>query len=229
MNDEYICTTFNIVNAMTDPDTSGRRARKRTKTLDLIAETAIRLFQSLGYEAVTMEQIAVEADVAKGTLYNHFPTKEAVLAHWIHAQLAIDMARLQPLIVQQPKFVPAISVMFDASAAWCEAHRDWIAPYLRFRLLSFEAVEREDGARPSDQIDGFAMLISRGQHAGELRDDLDASQLATLLHHLYLGALMRWLVTPGLVLQKEFAAVVKLFVDGAARPFDLVAKSRRKS
>src|SRR5581483_1881072 len=26
-----------------------------------------------------MEQIAAEADVAKGTLYNHFPTKEALL------------------------------------------------------------------------------------------------------------------------------------------------------
>ncbi|CAE6721196.1 TetR/AcrR family transcriptional regulator [Paraburkholderia haematera] len=213
---------------MTDSDTPDRRAKKRARTLDLLAETAIRLFKSHGYEVVTMEQIAVEADVAKGTLYNHFPTKEAVLAHWIHAQLAIDRVHLQPLIERQPDFEAAISVMLDASAAWCEAHRAWIAPYLRFRLLSFEATEREDGAPPSDHVDGFVMLISRGQHTGELRDDLAASHLATLLHHLYFGALMRWLITPGLVLREEFAAIVKLFVEGAARPRTPTVK-RRKS
>ncbi len=44
-----------------------------------------------GYESVTMEQIAAAADVARGTLYNHFPFKEAVLAYWIHGQLAKDL------------------------------------------------------------------------------------------------------------------------------------------
>jgi TetR/AcrR family transcriptional regulator, regulator of autoinduction and epiphytic fitness len=212
---------------MTDFDPPGRRARKRANTLDSLAENAIRLFQAHGYEAVTMEQIAFEADVAKGTLYNHFPTKEAVLAHWIHAQLAIDMAQLAPCIEREPHFLPAISVMLDASATWCEAHRAWIEPYLRFRFQSLTATEREEGASPSDHIDGFAMLISRAQHAGELRDDLAASHLATLLHHLYLGALMRWLVAPELDLREEFAAIVKLFIDGAGRPLVPIVKSRK--
>ncbi|OAJ57138.1 TetR family transcriptional regulator [Paraburkholderia ginsengiterrae] len=213
---------------MTDSDTPGRRARKRASTLDALAENAIRLFHSHGYEAVTMEQIALEADVAKGTLYNHFATKEAVLAHWIHAQLAIDMAHLGPRIEREPHFAPAISVMLDASAAWCEAHRAWIAPYLRFRFLSFTGVEREAGtSSPSDHIDGFAMLIGRAQHTGELRNDLAASHLATLLHHLYLGALMRWLATPELDLQEEFAAIVKLFIEGAACPSAPTVKSRK--
>ncbi|HEX7909339.1 MAG TPA: TetR/AcrR family transcriptional regulator [Paraburkholderia sp.] len=212
---------------MPDSDTPGRRARKRANTLDSLAEKAIRLFQSHGYETVTMEQIALEADVAKGTLYNHFPTKEAVLAHWIHAQLAIDMAHLGPRIESEPHFAPAISLMLDASAAWCEAHRAWIAPYLRFRFQSFTGVERETGASPSDHIDGFAMLISRAQHTGELRNDLAASHLATLLHHLYLGALTRWLATPELDLRDEFAAIVKLFIEGAARPSAPTVKNRK--
>ena len=74
----------------------GRRERKRQEKLDHIAETAHRLFEAHGYEAVTMEQLAVAADVAKGTLYSHFPVKEAVLAHWLHMQLEQDLEQLLP-------------------------------------------------------------------------------------------------------------------------------------
>lgn len=54
-----------------------RRDRKRLQTLNHLASAAMRLFERDGFKAVTMERIAAEADVAKGTLYNHFPTKEA--------------------------------------------------------------------------------------------------------------------------------------------------------
>jgi TetR/AcrR family transcriptional regulator, regulator of autoinduction and epiphytic fitness len=42
---------------------------------------------------------SAEADVAKGALYNHFLTKEAVLAGGIHDQLGRD---LEPLMTQLP-------------------------------------------------------------------------------------------------------------------------------
>ncbi len=59
----------------------GRRERKRQDLADRVASIAFDLFESQGYEAVTMEQVAGEADVAKGTLYKYFPVKEALLAH----------------------------------------------------------------------------------------------------------------------------------------------------
>lgn len=204
---------------MAAPDIPGRRARKRAQTLDLLARTAMGLFEAQGYDAVTMEQIAAGADVAKGTLYNHFPTKESVLAHWIHMQLAADLGHLQPEVEQQASFRPAISLLLDASAAWCEAHRAYLSPYLRFRFLSLEAAPpQEEAVQASDMTDVLGLLIALGQRSGELRDDLDAAHLASLFHHLYLGALMRWLTLPGRTLREEFGVVVTLFVEGSARP-----------
>ena len=52
------------------PIEAGRRERKRIQTLDHLAATAFSLFEQHGYDAVTMEQIAAQADVSKGTLYN---------------------------------------------------------------------------------------------------------------------------------------------------------------
>jgi len=58
---------------------TGRRERKKLETRKLIVTTAIRLFLAQGYERTTVAQIAAEADVARKTFFNHFPSKEDVL------------------------------------------------------------------------------------------------------------------------------------------------------
>jgi TetR/AcrR family transcriptional regulator, regulator of autoinduction and epiphytic fitness len=201
-----------------EAQTLGRRERKRTQTLDRIARTAFELFGTHGYESVTMEQIAAEADVARGTLYNHFPTKEAVLAHAIHAELAEDLERVLPEIARRPTFKSAVGRILDESASWCQKHRDYLHPYLRFQFLQIGLQEAaNESASPNDMVGAYAQLIERAQRSGELRADMSAEQLATLLHHLYLAALLRWLGNSRLELQDEFAAVLKLFLHGACR------------
>ncbi|MBR8157852.1 TetR/AcrR family transcriptional regulator [Burkholderia cenocepacia] len=202
---------------MTIPtDDPGRRARKRIQMLAHLAATGARLFDAHSYEAVTMEQIAAEADVAKRTLYNHFPTKEAVLAHWLEGELARDLAHLQRDVARRKTFASRMGCVLDASAAWCEQHPVYLLAYLRHRFLSIGAAELERaGENGSDIALVWEQLISAGQQAGELNAALRPDQLATWFHHLYLAAMLRWLTVPGLSLKREFQSVAKLFIEGA--------------
>jgi AcrR family transcriptional regulator len=52
----------------------------KTATRQRILEAARRLFISNGFETATTRDIAHAAGIASGTLFNYFPTKEAVLA-----------------------------------------------------------------------------------------------------------------------------------------------------
>jgi AcrR family transcriptional regulator len=57
-------------------DQPGLRERKKQQTWGLIAQTAHRLFQEHGFDAVTVADVAREADVSRKTVFNYFPTKE---------------------------------------------------------------------------------------------------------------------------------------------------------
>lgn len=54
----------------------GLRERNATRTREHIVSAAIDLFVEQGYDATTMEQVAVRAEVGTSTLYRYFPTKE---------------------------------------------------------------------------------------------------------------------------------------------------------
>ena len=77
----------NIIPIQSDKNPRADAIRNRRLLLD----TALRLFQEQGVEAVTMSAIAKEADVGKGTLYRHFADK----ADLCHALLDEDMREFQ--------------------------------------------------------------------------------------------------------------------------------------
>src|SRR5262245_64316436 len=59
-----------------------RRERKKERTRQEIYRAAMELFVARGFEAVTVEDICHAADVAKGTFFLHFPTKDTLLLEY---------------------------------------------------------------------------------------------------------------------------------------------------
>ena len=57
----------------------GRRERKKRRTRQAIVGAAFTLFAERGFEAVTVTEIADQADVARATLFSYFPTKESIV------------------------------------------------------------------------------------------------------------------------------------------------------
>lgn len=57
----------------------GRREKRKQEIRTRIEDAAYELFKRQGIEDTSIEQICVEADVARRTFYGHFPNKHALL------------------------------------------------------------------------------------------------------------------------------------------------------
>ena len=71
---------------------------------DRILETADRLFYGQGLRAVGVDTIAAEIGISKRTLYNHFPSKDALIVAYLQRRL-----RLVPTSTKPPSTPAAAS------------------------------------------------------------------------------------------------------------------------
>ncbi|MDK9695072.1 MAG: TetR/AcrR family transcriptional regulator [Siculibacillus sp.] len=70
------------------PYSSDHKARTRAR----IVEAALKLFNSIGYEATTIDRVMAEAGLTRGGFYSHFATKEALFAAAVAAAGRTDLA-----------------------------------------------------------------------------------------------------------------------------------------
>jgi AcrR family transcriptional regulator len=75
----YILNMFDL-NAFKNTLAGGVLPTKAELTRFKILETALRLFREQGFDATTMRDIAAACDMAVGTAYHHFESKEAIVS-----------------------------------------------------------------------------------------------------------------------------------------------------
>lgn len=61
------------------PDNATRKEREWLAREQLILNTAQKILQQHGFHSLTMERIAAEIEYSKGTVYNHFSSKEEII------------------------------------------------------------------------------------------------------------------------------------------------------
>lgn len=157
------------------PPQEGLRARKKDETRRRIAEAAMALFRSRGFEATTLDDIAKAAHVSKRSFFDYFPSKEDVVFAWqdqFRTELVTEVAarpRTETHIVAAERAFIAALGRYDLADAMSHARLMHDAPALRARdHLKYEALERDlgdalmkrsNGARDELRIRLIAMLM----------------------------------------------------------------------
>ena len=171
----------------------GLRERKKRETAERIYRAALKLFRQRGYDATTVEEIAQAADVAKGTFFNYFPTKDAVLGylgqrqmHLVYEAIAAkgDFAMLP--VYEQLAFV------FDTLAAGIQDEREFV------HIVSLEVYRSasafSDATGSARQLYELLVgIVRRGQEHGELRTTALAESMALIMMATYFYTFFAWL------------------------------------
>ena len=152
-------------------------ARNRSKLL----VAATRAFEQHGPEA-SLEDIAKSAGVGIGTLYRHFPTREALLE-------AVFRDRIDGLSALGDELLRAPDA-FDALSSWLRAHLSnasacqGLAGSVVIELLDVDGDEGEHEPACAQMRAIGAQLLERAQADGTARADVDAEDLVRLVNAL---------------------------------------------
>ncbi len=81
--------------------TTGRREREKARRREDILQAAREVFFRNGFGRATVDDIAAQAEVSKGTVYLYFESKEAILAHLVLEGLEILSDELETAYAPQ--------------------------------------------------------------------------------------------------------------------------------
>src|SRR5690349_10879115 len=164
-------------------------AEERAATRQRILDAAIEAFRKRGFESTTTRDIAAAADIATGTLFNYFATKEAIV-EFLAAE-ALDKAKSH-----FKKESPA-GDLAEALFAYIAAELRQLKPLRKFITPLFEtAFSPLTAARQSDS--GNNLRSEHIETVGELVHKHGFPELSPVTLQvywtLYIGVLSFWAV-----------------------------------
>ena len=133
-------------------------------TLDPVLESAIDVFEELGYHGATMRLIAAGADISVAGIYHHYPSKQHLLVALVNIAHA-DLARRLDAAGDGVDAVTAFANMVEALTLF-HVERRALALVLATELRRLEEPNRTHLQASMAQIEG--RLLDTARRAAEL-------------------------------------------------------------
>ncbi len=204
-----------------DAANPSRTERKKEVTKKKIISVAMQLFQKHGYEATTMEQIADTVDIAKGTLYNYFPVKEAILGEYIQRSFqdknAARIVRLRELPDTRSRMIFIINDLIPVTTA----QKEIVEKFLIYRVQNILSLHKAENEKTGIQL-LVEEILFLGQKAGEIRADLPSGILEDQFEFVFIEVVKQLARQPDtLKPDPMIERCVDLYLNGAlTRKFD---------
>jgi len=170
-----------------------RHDRRKAETKARILKVAVDLFLAQGYEKTTVEQITAKADVAKGTFFNHFPTKEAVLCFLGEMRVEMLQEMLSREVSNLQNSKEKIQRVFHILSEENERNKEMTALITR-EMFSKKLISMNEEKESQRLLkDALVLILIEGQQSGEFRSNFQPEHAANLMVSSYFYTLFQWL------------------------------------
>lgn len=199
-----------------------RTERKKEATKKRIISVAMDLFSKQGFEQTTVEQIAEEADIAKGTIYNHFPVKEAIICEHVQRIIREQGPEVLSQIRQLPDTRSRLITVLRKSMDWMNVNlnNDIYEKYFIYRMQTIVYSIKDQSLRSG--VSGvLEEILELGKEAGEIRQDVSSVVLAGHLETIASFTAIGWVTRPEcFAINEAIEMNVDIFLNGVKRNSD---------
>jgi len=172
------------------------REKKKLETKNKIFEVSGRLFKEKGFENTTVDEITKEAGIAKGTFFNYFPTKEALLMYFGEQKEELIYDLIEKETIKSIPIKEKIQNLLVFLAKSYEKDKELT------KLLMFEYHRNimHIGLKPDEPKTSIHRLskilfdfLEEGVKKGEIKNHIDVRKAAENLTAIYFHSLIVWL------------------------------------
>ena len=150
-----------------------------------IQDAALRVIARKGMSAATVQEIADEAGVAKGTIYLYFRDRDELIEKTFEAAIGQFMARIDAVIEQDIPFDQKVRAIIAAKVNFFATNREFFRLYLSLRMPEAQspaARRKHHECRPEyrERVQKFAGVLKEAMDRGEIRE-IDPYRLALVI------------------------------------------------
>jgi TetR/AcrR family transcriptional regulator, cholesterol catabolism regulator len=169
------------------------RTRRRADTRQRLFEAAVELIAEQGFSATTVDDIALRAKVAKGTVYYNFASKTVLFEELLRHGIGLLTDEFRAAVAGKPPR--------EAIAALVRAQLEYIRRYKAFAQLLLSEMWRTNREWQQtlvllreQAVEVIAETIQAGVDSGDLPADLDVRVASSALFGVGLVVAVDWLV-----------------------------------
>ena len=160
----------------------GRREKRKQEIRARIEDAAYRLFREHGVDETSIEQICVEADVARRTFYGHFPNKHALLGGLGISRLYDQSEPMLKLLIENHQSTRArLAAMIDYIEANFAGYEDIDRQLILMAPTTFAQDTERHRQVGTTAKTNFTHLIAAGVELGDVRTDFSPEILAAMV------------------------------------------------
>ncbi|NOY65688.1 MAG: TetR/AcrR family transcriptional regulator [Nitrospirae bacterium] len=174
-----------------------------------ILSVATELFSTLPYHKVAMDDIARKAGVAKGTLYYHFKSKEALYASLLHKGLDSMLSRLKESFIKKDPLENLLLFIKELATFFHEKREFFLV--LHQEESSLYSIRLKNCYEKVCTIrELLASLLREGIQKGCIRDDINSD----LLIEIIMGMIKEPILKNNAVPESHIDTVAKVLTTG---------------
>ncbi len=187
---------------------------------DAIITAAERVFVRSGFAKVKMADIAMEAGLAAGTLYNYFDSKERIFRTLIE-QRGDDFLLQLEAAGQGDNARERLGTLIATVLGYIETYRSTFALFVELGGMAEWSIRRVGGPRSERLYLRYLQIaetiIQDGVHEGLLSDDTPVRDQVACLTGMINGVVREWLSEEKGALRDRVPLILSVYLRGLER------------
>jgi AcrR family transcriptional regulator len=180
---------------------------------DILAAARIS-FETNGYAATTMDEVAGRAGVSKGSIYNYFSSKHDLFSQLFSDYCTASGADFDRMVSQPIGAAEKLNNMLDNFANLLGQHRRFGSLVLEYWAAATRQLHRNEFSQWFKQTHGqwqqkLAAVIAEGISEREFRDGFDPEIAASIILAIFNGIVIQAILDPSMKIDDPFLTALK--------------------